>query len=396
MTARNSASHYGSVTKLFHWLTALLVITAFVLGIYGSKGIDPSTEAGISQLAAVFSLHKTIGITTFFVALLRILWALTNVKPGLLNADHKLEAALAEVVHWLLYISLVIVPLSGWLHHAATEGFAPILWPLGQSLPMVPKSTAVSEFFSAWHFVFTKVLAASVFLHIAGAIKHHVIDKDATLRRMLPGVPSVPADIQTNHPKGPIFGAFVIYLAAIGLGSFLGLQHHEDKAAAAELATVNSDWEVQSGTLGIAVKQFGSDVSGSFKDWTAAISYDTATQTGDLVVTVSVGSLELGQITNNALGADYLNAEMFGTATYTATIEGTQAGHLASGTLNLHGVDAPLDIPFELQIVDGIATAKGATMIDRRAHDIGAVQATENNLGFNVAVSFDLTAKKPE
>ncbi|WGI20286.1 cytochrome b/b6 domain-containing protein [Amylibacter sp. IMCC11727] len=396
MTSRNTATHYGSITKTFHWLTALLIFTAFALGLYGTRGIDFSTEAGVSQAAFVFSMHKTVGITAFFVAVLRILWALTNTKPGLLNADHKLEAALAEIVHWLLYISLVIVPLSGWLHHAADTGFAPIYWPFGDSLPFVPKSEAVSAFFSGWHFVFTKVLALSIFLHIAGAIKHHVIDKDATLRRMLPGTPSLPAGIDTHHPKGPVFAAIVIYLVAMGAGSAIGLQAKHSETEAAELAEVSSDWQVQSGTLGLTVKQFGSDVSGTFKDWTAEISYDEASQTGDLVVTVSIGSLDLGGVTAQALGADYLNAAMFGTATYTATIAPTDTGHLATGTLNLHGVDAPLDLPFTLSITDGIATASGSTEIDRRTHKIGEVQPTENNLGFGVSVSFELTASQAE
>jgi polyisoprenoid-binding protein YceI len=69
---------------------------------------------------------------------------------------------------------------------------------------------------------------------------------------------------------------------------------------------------------------------------------------------------------------------------------------MATGTLNLHGVEAPLNIPFTLSITDGVASAKGAATIDRRTHDIGAVQATENNLGFNVGASFDLTAAKSE
>ncbi|MEJ6707480.1 MAG: cytochrome b/b6 domain-containing protein [Amylibacter sp.] len=394
MSARNSQTHYGSVTKLFHWLTALLILTAISLGVFGSYGIDTTTEAGISRAAWVFSMHKTIGISAFMVAVLRILWAITNTKPGLLNADRKLEATAAKVVHWLLYISLVIVPLSGWLHHAAASGFAPILWPLGQSLPLVPKSAAVSEFFAGWHFVFTKILVLSIFLHIAGALKHHVIDKDATLRRMLPGVPSLTAGIKTDHPRGPVFGAIVIYLIAMGIGSFIGLQSPENKTNAAELAAVSSDWEVSTGTLGLTVKQFGSDVAGSFKDWTAQVSYDETTQTGDLVVTVSIGSLQLGQIAGQALGTDYLDAETFGTATYTAAITATADRHLASGSLNLHGIDAPLDLPFTLTIFDGVATAKGATAIDRRTHKVGEVQASENNLGFSVAVSFDLTAQK--
>lgn len=397
MTTRNTATHYGSITKTFHWLTALLILTAFGLGMYGTNAIDYTNKAGISQAAFVFSTHKTVGIAAFFVAVLRILWALGNTKPGLLNADHKLEATLAEIVHWLLYISLVIVPLSGWLHHAADTGFAPIFWPFGDSLPFVPKSEAVSAFFSGWHFVFTKILALSIFLHVAGAIKHHVIDKDDTLRRMLPGKPALRSNIDTHHPKGPIIAAVVIYLIAIGGGSAIGMQgKHKDTGAAAELAAVSSDWQVQTGTLGLTVKQFGSDVSGTFEDWTAEIAYDQATQTGDLKVTVSIGSLSLGGVTAQALGAEYLNAEMFGTAIYTATIEATETSHIAKGMLNLHGVDAPLDLPFTLTIADGVATASGSTTIDRRTHAIGAVQATENNLAFNVGVSFDLTAQKAE
>ena len=396
MSARNSKTHYGSLAKLFHWLTVLLVLTAIGLGVYGNYGINPETEVGITQLAVVFSLHKTVGITTFIVAVLRILWALNNVKPGLLNADHKMQAMTAEVVHWLLYISLVFVPLSGWIHHAAASGFAPILWPLGQSLPLVPKSEAVSEFFASWHFIFTKVLLISILLHFLGALKHHIIDKDSTLRRMLPGVPTLPTGVYTCHPKGPIVGAFLIYFLAMGAGSYTSLQHRSEGVAVAELTKVSSGWEVQSGSLGITVKQFGSDVEGIFSDWTAEISYDEATQAGDLVVTVSVGSLTLGSVTDNALGTDYLNATMFRTATYTGQISADAKGHIVKGSLNLRGVDAPLNIPFSLTTQNGVATAKGSAAIDRRTHKIGELQATENNLGFSVIVNFDLVAQKAD
>ena len=57
-----------------------------------------------------------------------------------MNADQKLERFAAETVHWVLYGALVIVPLSGWISHAAAAGFAPIWWPFGQGLPLVPKA----------------------------------------------------------------------------------------------------------------------------------------------------------------------------------------------------------------------------------------------------------------
>lgn len=131
MASTNSFSSYGSVAKTFHWLTALLIFTALPLGWIADNlahavlhASTAPSEAEIARAARLFSLHKTVGVTVFFVALARIMWAFTQTKPGLLNADNKPEAFAAETVHWLLYGSLVLVPLTGWVHHAATEGFA--------------------------------------------------------------------------------------------------------------------------------------------------------------------------------------------------------------------------------------------------------------------------------
>ena len=140
MPLPNTTRSYGGIAKSFHWLTALLMFTVIPLGLIAndlahqiqSPGFSGSQEV-ITRATLLFSLHKTIGVTLFFVALFRILWAFTQPKPGLLNADNKPEALAAETVHWLLYGSLVMVPLSGWIHHAATTGFAPIWWPLGQN-----------------------------------------------------------------------------------------------------------------------------------------------------------------------------------------------------------------------------------------------------------------------
>ena len=152
MAIHNTPSTYGSVAKMFHWLTALLILALIPVGIIASDlghAIQSSggaaDQAMISRATFLFSLHKTLGVAVFFVALARIVWAIGQTKPGLLNGDHTLEAWAAETVHWLLYGSLVAVPLSGWIHHAATTGFAPIWWPLGQSLPFIPKSEAIAQ-----------------------------------------------------------------------------------------------------------------------------------------------------------------------------------------------------------------------------------------------------------
>lgn len=197
MSLPNTQMHYGSVAKFFHWLTALLIVTLIPLGIY-ANGLPYETSEELTRKAWFFSLHKTMGVTVFFVALARIIWAVSQPKPALLHADRKIESLAAETVHWLLYGSLMLVPLSGWIHHAATTGFAPIWWPFGQDLPLVPISDSVAAATAGLHIVFERVLVFSIFLHVAGALKHHLIDRDATLRRMLPGKPELPVS-ESEH-----------------------------------------------------------------------------------------------------------------------------------------------------------------------------------------------------
>ncbi|MBC6441850.1 MAG: cytochrome b/b6 domain-containing protein [Rhodobacteraceae bacterium] len=393
---RNTDRHYGTVAKGFHWLTALLILCALVLGTYGTN-IPKQTEADITHAVLVFSIHKTVGIAAFFVAVLRILWAVANPRPGLMHPERRLENIVAQIVHWMLYGSLVLVPMSGWIHHAATEGFAPILWPLGQGLPLVPKSVAAAEFFGAWHFVFTKVLFLALALHIAGALKHHLIDKDATLRRMLAVAPAIEGPL-APHGRGPVLAALIVWAGIIGLGSWFGMQTQATETAAG-LAKPRSDWVIEDGTLEITIQQFGADIRGNFSEWTADITYDPETGAGAVEASISVGSLTLGSVTEQALGADYLAATAFPVATFAADIariarvEGT--AHQAVGTLGLHGRELPLTLGFVLNVEGDVAHMTGQTVVNRIDFNVGATtQPTEANLGFNVGVDVVLTAKR--
>lgn len=398
----NSSQTYGGVTKTFHWLTALLILSAFPLGMI-AHDYPYDTSAQLAVKATLFSAHKTIGVTVFFVALARILWAITQPKPGLLHPDRKAEAFAAEAVHWALYISLVIVPLSGWLHHAATEGFAPIWWPFGQNLPMVPKSAAVAAFFGGWHAVFTKVLGVSVLLHIAGAMKHHVIDKDATLRRMLPGTPDL-APLPAQHTsRAPLVAALAIWAMALIGGSALGMMggnHDAPAPAVATLDATTSDWQVQDGTLGISVLQMGSNVAGSFANWTADIAFDPEAPDdimGKVTVDIAVGSLTLGSVTGQALGAGFLEAETHPTATFTADILRAGTAYVAKGTLSLVGQDVPVSLPFTLTLDGDTATMQGETTLNRQDFGIGmASYGDESSLGFPVAITVSLTALRTQ
>ena len=394
----NSPRSYGSVAKTLHWLTALLILTAIPLGVVANN-LPYDTSDQLATKGWLFSLHKTVGIAAFMVAVLRILWATSQPKPALLHPDRRLESWAAETVHWMLYASLVIVPLSGWLHHAATQGFAPILWPLGQSLPLVPVNDGIAHFFAAWHWLFTKVLVASLILHIAGAMKHHLIDRDDTLRRMLPGR-IVAGDALTGHPRGPVMVAVAIWAALLAGGSALGLATQDRAAPVPQLVAQPSGWVVQDGTLGITATQFGSLVEGRFTNWTAAIEFDpdaTGPEMGTVTVQIAIPSVILGSVTSEALKPEFFDADAHPTATFDAVIlmaEGENA-FVADGTLTLKGTTMPLSLPFTLTLADDTARMDGQTVIDRRAFGIGTTSyADEQTVAHDVTVSVSLTATR--
>lgn len=395
----NTTTHYGTVAKALHWLTVLLIFTVIPLGVI-AHGLPYDTSAELASKAWLFSLHKTVGVTIFFVALARIVWALVHPHPVPLHPERRAETFAASMVHWVLYGSLVLVPLTGWIHHAATEGFAPILWPygqiLGQNLPLIPENARLAHVFASLHMVFERVMVIAILLHVAGALKHVVIDKDGTLARMwFAAQPEVTA---RDHRTGalPFVAALVAWGAALGVGTGLGLFEKSEAAPVPQLAAVSSDWVVQQGSLGITVRQLGSEVSGEFSDWTAAIEFDEVAgadgRHGSVEVVIAIGSLSLGSVTGNALEAEFLDGTGHPTARFAGPIMATDGGFVVEGVLALRGVEMPLALPFELEINADQARARGGARIDRQDYGIGPSYPDESTVGFGVEIGFELEA----
>jgi cytochrome b561/polyisoprenoid-binding protein YceI len=401
MSRSNTAHSYGSVAKTFHWLSALLIITVIPLGIIANDmGYDTSEQ--LARKFLLFSLHKTVGVTIFFVALARIIWAISQPKPNSLHPGRKAETWLAETIHWLLYGSLVMAPLAGWIHHAATTGFAPIWWPFGQSMPFVSKNETTAELFSALHLIFSRVMVVSILLHVAGALKHVVIDKDGTLSRMWFGKSSATETTGGHSNVLPIASALVAWAAAIAIGVAAGMfsagahddhEHAQDGAQeTAVLEIVASDWTVQSGEIAITVDQGGSKITGSFAEWTAAITFDPETGLGNTEVTIVVPSLTLGSLSGQAMGADYFNAEAFPTAVFKAVITPSGDSHVATGTLRIRDIEMPIEMPFSLSTEGEVTTMQAALTLDRQDYAIGSGLKDEQTLKFAVGVEINLSA----
>ncbi|OCX67056.1 cytochrome B [Thioclava sp. SK-1] len=416
----NTQTSYGSIARLFHWAIALLIVTAIALALYAESLPRDAQSAGTLQ--TLFSLHKTIGVSVFFLALARILWALLNPHPAPLHPEKRLETFAAEVVHFALYGAMVIMPLSGWILHAAESGFAPILWPFGQSLPFVPKSEAVAHTAQAVHKLSAIVIYVTVGLHVAGALKHLIIDRDKTVARMTRGVSA--GQPGPRHAALAPAGAIAIWIVIVLAGLLSAAQPHTDtpKAAApaqpatapAQQATApatpakpatttapaatpdTAGWTVTQGKLGFDVQQMGAPVSGTLPDWSADITYDPETGLGAVSVIIDTTTLTLGSVTDQAKGPEFFQTETYPQAILTADIsrEGDGPQHIARGTLELAGVSAPVVLTFTLTIEGNTAQMQGTAQLDRRDWDMGTGYSDETTVGFPVTVTVDLTATR--
>jgi len=392
MPLHNSPSGYGSVLRMLHWLTALLILAAIGLGLY-LEDQPTTTDAEVARVAALFSLHKTIGVTVFFVALARILWAMRQVRPRALHPERRLETFAAEAVHVALYGAMLAMPLSGWIAHAATTGFAPILWPFGQSLPFVPKSEAVAGIFSTLHGIASKILIVSLILHVAGALKHALIDRDATLVRMISGSGPLPPDAPHRH--GPALLALAVWALVITGGLVIGANRPAEPAVTPEAAAAEpgaGNWAVESGTLTFTVRQMGAEVQGSFTGWSADITYDEASRSGAVRVTMPLSGMSLGAVTQQAAGAEFFDVAAHPDATFTADIADKAGQLVASGTLSLRGKDVPVELPFDLALEGDRATMTGKVNLDRRGFGMGPSYPDETTVGFAVIVDVNLNA----
>jgi cytochrome b561 len=177
MGLRNSLTSYGIVAKFLHWLLFILVSAIIALGYL--RGDLPE-----EYKATAINLHKLLGVIILFLMVLRALWALTNPKPYPLGNASYLARIIERVVHGLLYLSLFLMPLSGWIGSVAA-GKPPRIGERVFSLPLDPDKSLVKLAFFI-HNNLALILIGLIILHTLAALYHHFIRKDDILRRMLP------------------------------------------------------------------------------------------------------------------------------------------------------------------------------------------------------------------
>lgn len=179
MALRSGPSGYGAVARVLHWGTALIVAGLWIVG---------TVMVDLTDLGLKFSLyqwHKSFGFVVLALTVVRLVWRHLDRRPPALPMPAWQRRA-AAVSHALLYVLLIVIPLSGFLMVSTAPiaiptvlfGVVPVPHPLGPD-------ESLFALFRQVHESLTTLLLVLVALHVAAALKHHLVDRDAALRRML-------------------------------------------------------------------------------------------------------------------------------------------------------------------------------------------------------------------
>jgi cytochrome b561 len=176
---RNTEKSWGSVTKFLHWTMALLIFTLFVLG--WTAELMPRSPAKIQ----VFVWHKSFGILALSLVAIRLLWKLANPRPPEPAGD-PWEHFAARTAHFLLYVLMFAMPISGWIVNSTANVPLKVF-----GLFMLPNITGpneeLNELAEDAHLIMFWIMAATIVAHVGGALRHHVVKRNNVLTRMLPG-----------------------------------------------------------------------------------------------------------------------------------------------------------------------------------------------------------------
>jgi cytochrome b561 len=179
MNFRNTNRSWGVFSKTLHWVIVLLIIYQWYLGMHAlSLGNSPAK-------ISVFALHKSIGMTVFMLAIVRLVWRWANPVPSLDGVTKGWERLAAGFSHVALYGLIFLMPITGLLMSSARN--FPVSWfGLFQWPDFVQPDEELFKQFQWLHRHLFQALVCIAVLHILGALKHHFIDRNDVLKRMLP------------------------------------------------------------------------------------------------------------------------------------------------------------------------------------------------------------------
>jgi cytochrome b561/polyisoprenoid-binding protein YceI len=360
----NTPGRYRSPAISLHWLIALLIFGGYGLGLFMHD-----LPASADKLV-YYSWHKWAGVTVFILAVLRAVWRMTHPAPPLVTGA-RWEHWAAHGAHLALYVLMLTIPLSGWLHSSAL-GYQTVY--LGQfPIPdLIGKNKALADFYGEAHEYLNYALLTVLLLHAAAALQHHWLRRDDVLRRMLP------------KTGASALAVLVTVFAVIAFGVIFKLKAaeggHAEHGAAAEVASDGGaavDPAALSGEIGAEFRQMNVPVTGNFTRFSAAaLAFDPEhLDQAHAEILVDTASYDLGDADYNAevRKKEWFDSTAFPQARFvTDKVEKLADGrYQASGQLTIKSKTQPAVVVFTMASEGDKLIYSGETTLLRSAYDIG-------------------------
>jgi len=184
-TLKTKDEIYSRVAIILHWIIALLIISLLV---FGTLMTNPETP----NRFVLYQWHKTGGIMVLLLSVLRLIWRLTHKAPPLPEGMKPWERLAAKGSHTGFYVLMIGMPLLGWAMVSAsllgipTKLFGSLPWPHIPFLANLEIKEPIAKKLTQAHHLGGKLMIGLIVLHIGAALKHHFVNKDNVLARMLP------------------------------------------------------------------------------------------------------------------------------------------------------------------------------------------------------------------
>lgn len=176
----SNTAKYGAAAKWFHWLVGVIVIIMLIFG-QGLEGLP------LDERQQVIMGHSGLGTLVLLLMIVRLSWRLSHEPPGPTATMGTLQVRLAKIVHWALYVLLILQPIFGILQAIHITDYEIVAFGLIDYSSMVADNAERARLFHVLHGLNATVIMVLVIGHILAGFYHHFVQKDDVLRRMWPG-----------------------------------------------------------------------------------------------------------------------------------------------------------------------------------------------------------------
>ena len=406
---------YSLIAIFLHWTIAALIAFQISVG----WALEDLGARGFS----LYQLHKSVGISILVLTVIRL--AVRFWKPRPPRIESGWQGALASAVHGGLYLFMLGAPLTGWALVSTARVKVPTLLFGSIPIPHLPLPADAHQWAEGGHGLLAWLGIALFLLHVAGAIRHHMMLRDGLMWRMMPArspvllvampglmlvglllgkaiLPERVAEVARPQPAAPATQDEIAPPSPTNIGVAnvveTAVAPDDAPAQAEEAVAPPPGWTVQpGGRVGFSVDNSGETVNGGFSRWTAKIVMDPdRPDSADIRVEIDLASATVGDAYQDGMlaGEEFFDTAAHPRAIFTAKgAERTgRNSYRAVGTLSMKGASRPQSIRFTLSGTGDSRKVAGSASIARLPFGVGNGESS-GGLAPRVAVTFQFNAR---